>query len=144
MNSDPSGRALRAIRTPWWASLIVLVALLGGLVALQWRENARRAAEWRSETRRPPSPLTDYQGIDESTLLALQRANEELVERLPLADPSGALARNELACIYALQEKDEQAAELFRQALRAHWEVLGADHEDTRIIQRNLAAVPGE
>jgi hypothetical protein len=85
--------------------------------------------------------LADYRFFDASTLHSLQQANEQLIEHLSSNNPSGAVARNELACIYAIQGNEKHAAVLFREALAAHKKMLGENHDDTQIIQHNLAAL---
>jgi Tfp pilus assembly protein PilF len=141
MNRNWTDLLRRDIRIPPWCAVGVLIVSLGLIVAPYWQASARRAAQWRAETRRSPSHLADYRFFDASTLHSLQQANEQLIEHLSSNNPSGAVARNELACIYAIQGNEKHAAVLFREALAAHKKMLGENHDDTQIIQHNLAAL---
>ncbi len=56
---------------------------------------------------------------------------------LGLDHPNTATSLHNLAALYDIQSKYEQAEPLYQRALAIHEQVLGADHPDTRTVQEN-------
>ena len=77
----------------------------------------------------------------EETVQKWQNRDEFFVDNIPGNGPVHANALNRLGNLYAMQQKSDEAEQVYRQALETYKEYLGPEHDDVGIVRANLNAL---